>query len=394
MTFAHQQMFARSKGSVLGLVRIAFTLQSALGVVSALGNEEWMCTEMASIREGNTIKACGVSTRDTEEDARLEAVRNAKREFDELCSASSDCAGRAVNLEPLRNVCRKESSGKFTCFRGIKYTITEDASTLHQVRDEELSELDRRIEERQRELDRAREKSAKERELRLLDEQLASGGFDDQPGPSDRRALQMDFNLGTSGRDVLDTGVSFLITNSKYRTLRSRGALWLFGLRYLQENTTVERVAPNTSNPLYSNRPTDTVKVAAILGSFGLGYRSEYQSYGLMPFATLSIAEGVVGDRPLEFSDDSNLLWDEASFTAATFGIQADIAMRPKGRLGLVAKYMVTNAVYLEPRFFLGLNLTIEGPGPSVGTSASDTPDSSECSGVFPLVKPGHCHSP
>jgi len=70
-------------------------------------SDDWLCTETASIKSGNTLRTCGIGTSDNEADARIAALREAKREFKEICSESSDCKNRKTIMRPMRNACNK-----------------------------------------------------------------------------------------------------------------------------------------------------------------------------------------------------------------------------------------------------------------------------------------------
>src|SRR5690606_4370000 len=86
-------------------------------------HSEWLCREASSIRNGNTIEACGVGY-----DLDLQASKNQAREsaiseFDRICSNDSFCNHHEVNVHPKRTECVRESS-HFRCFRAIDFEIT------------------------------------------------------------------------------------------------------------------------------------------------------------------------------------------------------------------------------------------------------------------------------
>ncbi len=94
--------------------------------------DDWLCTEEASQRDGNVIKACGVGLGFDENGARYQALENAKIEFDKVCNASSDCKGHEVVAEPTRTECREGEL--FKCYRLIQFKILP---TMIQVEAEE-----------------------------------------------------------------------------------------------------------------------------------------------------------------------------------------------------------------------------------------------------------------
>ncbi len=90
--------------------------------------EEWLCTEAASVKQGDSVLVCGVATADDEGDAREQALQRAQREFQLLCNGSDDCRGRPTSVEPLRNSCEKTSDGKVQCYRGLRYSFMDNDS--------------------------------------------------------------------------------------------------------------------------------------------------------------------------------------------------------------------------------------------------------------------------
>ena len=96
---------------------------------SAQAKDSWTCTEASSIRTGNAIHSCGVATNADEAAARAAAFANAKMEFDSICSASSDCRGHQVNLEPARTTC-EPTDGGIQCRRMVLFHIQEEMEEL------------------------------------------------------------------------------------------------------------------------------------------------------------------------------------------------------------------------------------------------------------------------
>lgn len=81
---------------------------------------DFMCKEEASERRGNRILACGIGKNKDESVARALALKNAKAEFNSICSASSDCIGKPITITPMRTACEKD-----TCYRMIGFEIGE-----------------------------------------------------------------------------------------------------------------------------------------------------------------------------------------------------------------------------------------------------------------------------
>ncbi len=83
----------------------------------------WYCNEVASERNGDTINACGIGEAEDEDVARKLALNNAYKELDLICSRSADCAGRGLEISPLRTDCKKVDLA-FRCHRGITARVT------------------------------------------------------------------------------------------------------------------------------------------------------------------------------------------------------------------------------------------------------------------------------
>ncbi len=84
----------------------------------------WYCNEVASERNGDTINACGIGEAQDEDMARKLALNNAYKELDLICSRSADCAGRGLEISPLRTDCKKIDL-TYRCHRGITATVTD-----------------------------------------------------------------------------------------------------------------------------------------------------------------------------------------------------------------------------------------------------------------------------
>ena len=90
--------------------------------------DDWRCTDTATERAGNVFKACGVGEDKNEADARVFALQNAKLEFEELCSASDDCADQAITVTPRRTTCLKQGD-TYKCYRLIEFSLGEAKKT-------------------------------------------------------------------------------------------------------------------------------------------------------------------------------------------------------------------------------------------------------------------------
>ncbi len=92
----------------------------------------WYCLEVASERQGDVINACGIGEAVDEDAARKVALNNAYKELDLICSHSSDCADKALEITPLRTDCKKVES-IYRCHRGITANITSKPRDLSQT---------------------------------------------------------------------------------------------------------------------------------------------------------------------------------------------------------------------------------------------------------------------
>lgn len=157
--------------------------------------DEWLCTEASAVRSGSTLTVCGIGEADSEGVARAEALKQAKKEFVSLCSASADCRNREADLSPLRTTCEKKDQ-KYKCYRGLKYEISDrvnEASFLENQKrllDEELRLVQARMALQQ-------EVQDKERALQNLKSHLDAGELADATprAPRGDSAILFGFDL-------------------------------------------------------------------------------------------------------------------------------------------------------------------------------------------------------
>lgn len=109
-------------------------------------NEQWICTEASSQRQGNDILACGIGLGKTENDARLNAFDNAKTEFQRICSSSDDCKNHSITAEPKRTTCDADKNGKIKCYRMIDFTIGSKVSSSNNTQVQNLKDQPEKFE--------------------------------------------------------------------------------------------------------------------------------------------------------------------------------------------------------------------------------------------------------
>jgi hypothetical protein len=107
-------------------------------VVSLLAHaataDEWFCSTQSSARDGNEIKACGVSVKTDEAKARDAAFDNSNIEARKICQGSNDCRHHKVTIIPQRTECKKvigeHSDGRrelaYKCTRLVSYLIGDE----------------------------------------------------------------------------------------------------------------------------------------------------------------------------------------------------------------------------------------------------------------------------
>ena len=105
--------------------KIFFYLSLLLTGELSQASDSWLCTEASSLRTGNQVRTCGIGSGKSEAEARDAAFTQAKTEFDRICSASDDCRGYKVNLEPGRTTCNS-TGGQIQCHRLLVFHIQED----------------------------------------------------------------------------------------------------------------------------------------------------------------------------------------------------------------------------------------------------------------------------
>lgn len=104
-------------------VYILLTLQLILAYfTTAQAAEQWLCTEASSVRSENIVKACGIGTAQTEDQARRRAFTHATHEFDLVCDSSEDCANHYYTTEAKRTTCEKVKDG-YKCSRLVEFSI-------------------------------------------------------------------------------------------------------------------------------------------------------------------------------------------------------------------------------------------------------------------------------
>src|SRR5713101_740046 len=85
---------------------------------------DWLCTQEASQRRGDSILACGIGIGRDENSARSAAFENAKAEFMRLCNLSEDCRWHKFNVTPSRTDC-EEKDGLISCQRLLSFEIQQ-----------------------------------------------------------------------------------------------------------------------------------------------------------------------------------------------------------------------------------------------------------------------------
>lgn len=98
----------------------------------SLNANAWYCLEVASERQGDIINACGIGEAVDEDAARKVALNNAYKELDLICSHSSDCADKELEITPLRTDCKKIEN-IYRCHRGITANITSKSRDINQT---------------------------------------------------------------------------------------------------------------------------------------------------------------------------------------------------------------------------------------------------------------------
>ena len=94
--------------------------------LSYAAGEGWYCEKVASawLEQGRILSACGIGTGEDENEARLDAYLNAKKEFEAVCNKDTTCANKVVNIDPKRTDC-VQKGGQFVCHRLFNYYITD-----------------------------------------------------------------------------------------------------------------------------------------------------------------------------------------------------------------------------------------------------------------------------
>jgi hypothetical protein len=106
-------------------MKTTLILLSFLTISPALASG-WYCQEVASswLEQGVTLQSCGIGYGSDENEARLDAFNNAKKEFENVCNKDTNCANNVVNIDPQRTSCDRKDD-KVICHRLVNYHITK-----------------------------------------------------------------------------------------------------------------------------------------------------------------------------------------------------------------------------------------------------------------------------
>lgn len=97
-------------------------LFTIFGLLTSIEAHAWFCEEAASVREDQTIRACGTATASDKTVASAAAFQAALEEFKRVCDASTDCDPNSVIVTPRRTVCSLQTAN-VTCTRLVEFEI-------------------------------------------------------------------------------------------------------------------------------------------------------------------------------------------------------------------------------------------------------------------------------
>lgn len=136
----------------------------------------WICEKAASIKEGESIMACGVGIGADESLARQKALLNAKLEFKAICEDSYDCRSRETIVTPLRNSCTQLSNSTYRCYRGLQYQIlkfkTANRAQNNEVFDKKLKKIETEIKQREGVLNKKKHLLHQKKKLAKINHQI------------------------------------------------------------------------------------------------------------------------------------------------------------------------------------------------------------------------------
>jgi hypothetical protein len=102
----------------------------------AHSQDEWLCREASSVRQGDILIACGVGVGAYEAHARQEALRHAYYEMKQICRMSSSCNSETLDVRPLRTDCKRWKEKGYKCYRGIQASIVPMSPVAHSILDQ------------------------------------------------------------------------------------------------------------------------------------------------------------------------------------------------------------------------------------------------------------------
>lgn len=81
-------------------------------------------TDGSSVQQTNVYRACGIGEASLESQARLNAVKNARDEFNINCDQNCLSALSNIGMRPKRTVCKENPSGQWKCYHLVEYVLT------------------------------------------------------------------------------------------------------------------------------------------------------------------------------------------------------------------------------------------------------------------------------
>lgn len=135
-----------------------------------------------------------------ESDARIEALKQAKREFEEICSSSADCQGHTLKLVPLRNDCEKKGES-YKCYRGLQFEIGTTLDTKSYFEQQKIL-LDEEIDLTESKLKQMQEIRERKKKLEGLKKRVESDSEEPEeykpttPDPTEGIGFMVGFDTG------------------------------------------------------------------------------------------------------------------------------------------------------------------------------------------------------
>ncbi len=239
---------------------------------------EWTCTDVASIKNGNTILSCGIGKAKTESMAREKALRNAMKEFNLLCEDSADCRGFEFISEPLRNTCQAIENEGYKCHRGMRYTILKKHDD--RITDETLKDKNRILNEKMEAYEAAKKEYEIERKILKIENDISNKNYEPK---IDERKEGVTFLFGLGDKPE-SWKLEAVIEPNQKKIFSS-----FVSISIIEYPTTVGEVDSNPKDKIFYGRANEVATYLSIGVNVGPRLSMNFDEYNLTLFGKIGL---------------------------------------------------------------------------------------------------------